>query len=98
MKFEGEDGFYQARSGNIEKLVFENEGTKKLRVTDEVFQEVVKVQKQMRQILDGRKPDLQLVAEAMLLFAAEEERIIYVVREHCAKVFTRSPLAENGKV
>ena len=88
MKLDVEDGLYQARSGHLEKLEIEDDGTKKIRVPDECFKAVQGVQKQMRKLLGGRKPDIALVAEAMLMFAANAEGIDQAVKEYCAKVFT----------
>ena len=85
-----EDGLYQARAGQLEKLVFEDDGTKKIRVPPPGFEAVVKVQKQMRKVLNGHKPDISLVAEAMLLAAAEMPDIEEKVRLHAMRVFSGS--------
>lgn len=83
-----EDGLYQVRGGKIEKLIFEDDGTKKIRVPQAGFEAAVMVQKQMRKILNGHKPDLSLVAEAMLLTAAEDPAILEKVRLHAMRVFS----------
>lgn len=85
-----EDGLYQARAGHLEKIVFEDDGTKKIRVPQAGFETAVSVQKQMRKILNGHKPDLSLVAEAMLLSAAEDPAILEKVRLHALRVFSGS--------
>lgn len=85
-----EDGLYQARAGHLEKLVFEDDGTKKIRVPQAGFETVVMVQKQMRKVLNGHKPDISLVAEAMLLAAAEMPDIEEKVRLHAMRVFSGS--------
>ena len=85
-----EDGLYQARAGQLEKLVFEDDGTKKIRVPQPGFEAVVKVQKQMRKVLNGHKPDISLVAEAMLMAAAEMPDIEEKVRLHAMRVFSGS--------
>lgn len=85
-----EDGLYQARAGNLEKLVFEDDGTKKIRVPVAGFEAVVNVQKQMRKALSGHKPDISLVAEAMLLAAAEDSQILEKVRLHAMRVYSGS--------
>lgn len=85
-----EDGLYQARAGQLEKLVFEDDGTKKIRVPQPGFEAVTKVQKQMRKVLNGHKPDISLVAEAMLLAAAEMPDIEQKVRLHAMRVFSGS--------
>ena len=82
-----EDGLYQAQSGNLRKLDIEDDGLKKIRVTPEVFEAVRAVQKQMRSRLGGRKPDVSLVAEAMLMFAARTEGIEDEVKRYAASVY-----------
>ena len=85
-----EDGLYQARSGHLEKVIFEDDGTNKIRVPQEGFEAVVSVQKQMRKALNGHKPDVSLVAEAMLLAAAADPAIVEKVRLHAMRVFSGS--------
>lgn len=85
-----EDGLYQVRGGKIEKLIFDDDGTKKIRVPQEGFEAVVSVQKQMRKALNGHKPDVSLVAEAMLLAAAADPAIVEKVRQHALRVFSGS--------
>lgn len=82
-----EDGLYQAQSGNLRRLDIEDDGLKKIRVTPEVFEAVRAVQKQMRSRLGGRKPDVSLVAEAMLMFAARAEGIEEEVKRYAASVY-----------
>lgn len=83
-----EDGLYQVRGGKIEKLIFEDDGTKKIRVPQAGFESVVMIQKQMRKVLNGHKPDISLVAEAMLIAAAEIPDIEEKVRLHALRVFS----------
>lgn len=90
MKLEMEDGLYQARAGHLEKIVFEDDGTRKIRVSQAGFDAVVNVQKRMRKILNGHKPDLSLVTEAMLLAAADIPEIEEKVRQHAQRVFSGS--------
>ena len=85
-----EDGFYQARAGHLEKLVFEDDGMKKIRVNQETFQAVQELQKRMRKLLGGHKPDISLVVEAMLREAAQAEGIEEKVRLHALRVFSGS--------
>ena len=84
-----DDGLYQAQSGVLEPFAFEDDGLKKLRVTPEVFEAVRHVQKQMRSILGGRKPDISLIVEALLLHAAKQEGIEEIVRAYAASVYSK---------
>jgi len=88
MKVGVEDGLYQARSGELHKLDMEDDGLKKIRVSPEAFEQVRDVQKRMRKLLGGRKPDVGLVAEAMLTHAAKIEGIEEKVREYAVLVFS----------
>lgn len=84
-----EDGLYQARAGQLRKLELdEDDSTKKLRVPLEPFNAVVDVQRRMRKLLAGNKPDIGLVAAAMLLAAAEMPDIEERVRKHALRVFS----------
>lgn len=84
-----EDGLYQARGGQLRKLELdEDDTTKKIRVPLEPFEAVVDVQKRMRKLLGGNKPDIGLVAAAMLLAAAEMPDIEEKVRQHALRVFS----------
>ena len=87
---EYEDGLYQARGGHLEKLELEDDGTKKIRVSKAGFDAAVGVQKRMRKVLNGHKPDLSIVAEAMLLAASQAEGIEEKVRLHAVHVFSGS--------
>ena len=86
-KVKVEDGLYLAKAGVLNKLDVEDDGLKKIRVAQDAFEAVRAVQKQMRRLLGGRKPDFSLVAEAMLMHAAQFEGIEEKVKQHCAKVF-----------
>lgn len=87
-----EDGLYQVSAGRLKKLVIEDDGTKKIRVPQAGFDAVVAVQKQMRKVLCGHKPDISLVAEAMLVAAAQMPDIEDKVRQHAVSVFSKSSL------
>ncbi|MEZ2743562.1 hypothetical protein ACBP93_13200 [Paenalcaligenes hominis] len=88
MKLDLEDGLYKARAGELEKLVFEDDGTKRIRVPQQGFDAVVDVQRQMRKALGGHKPDISLVAEAMLLTASVDPDIVEKVRKYAVSVFS----------
>ena len=83
-----EDGLYLAKSGVLEKIEYEDDGLKKIRVAPDAFEAVRAVQKQMRSRLGGRKPDISLVAEAMLMNAARLEGIEEKVRLYAVSVFS----------
>ena len=83
-----DDGLYQARAGELRKLDVEDDGLKKIRVSQTAFESVRTVQKQMRKLLGGRKPDISLVAEAMLMHAGQIEGIEEQVRQYAIKVFS----------
>lgn len=84
-----EDGLYQARDGHLTKLDLEDDGTKKIRIPQPAFEAVVNVQRRMRKALSGNKPDVGLVAAAMLVAAAEMPEIEEKVREYALSVFSR---------
>ena len=87
VKVEVEDGLYRAQSGDLHKLDVEDDGLKKIRVSQEAFEAVREVQKAMRRLLGGHKPDINLVAEAMLMTAAQIDGLEEKVREHAVRVY-----------
>jgi hypothetical protein len=82
-----EDGLYRAHDGQLSRIDTADDGLKKIRVAAEVFEGVREVQKRMRRVLSGRKPDIGIVAEAMLMHAARTEGIEDVVKQYAASVF-----------
>lgn len=81
-----EDGLYIARSGNLERVKPE-EDVKKIRVTTTTFEMVQEIQRRMRKHLGGYKPDLGLVAEALLRESAQSQNVEELVRTHAMRVF-----------
>lgn len=87
-KVDVEDGLYLAQGGKLNKLDVEDDGLKKIRVSLEAFEATRDVQKRMRKLLAGRKPDVALVAEALLLHASKLDGIEEQVRLHAVSVFS----------
>lgn len=83
-----EDGLYTARQGRLQKIEIDpDDTTKKLRVAEVIFELVKEVQKSMRSGMGGRKPDLHLVAEALILIGADADDVEVKIRDYCVKVF-----------
>jgi hypothetical protein len=85
-----QDGLYRMKNGQLEKVEIDDFGMKKILVAPEGFEAAVSVQKRMRKVLKGNKPDIGLVAEAMLLAAAELPDLEEKVRLHALHVFSGS--------
>lgn len=85
-----QDGLYRAKAGQLEKIEIDDFGMKKILVSQAGFEAAVSVQKRMRKVLKGNKPDIGLVAEAMLLAAAELPDLEEKVRLHALHVFSGS--------
>lgn len=85
-----EGALYKVVSGELIPLPIDadDQALRKLRITEEVLRAVQEVQKRMRKSLNGRKPDLALVAEALLVYAAQQEGVEEVVRQYAIKVYS----------
>lgn len=62
-----EDGLYRMDHGKLERLETEDSELKRIRVSVEVFEQLRELQKRSRVVMRGRKPDLNLLAEAVLV-------------------------------
>lgn len=89
-----EGSLYVVKKGELVEIPREDEtGTRKLRVTDAAFGSVEEVQKQMRKRLNGYKPDIGLVASAMLRHAATKADVGDAVAAFAIEVFSQ----QSGK-
>lgn len=84
-----EGQLYKVVSGQLRQIVLDedDQALRKFRVPEEAWQVVKEVQKQVRKRSNRRKPDLDLVAEALLVYAAQQEQIEDFVKEYVAKAF-----------
>ena len=84
-----EDGLYVASNGTLQRVIPDDEGLKKIRIDTEAFEALRSIQRGMRHLLHGRKPDIGMVAEALILRAALEPDISETVRQHVLAVYSR---------
>ena len=63
-----EDGIYVCRHGKLEKLPrTQDDGLRRIRITDDAYQAAMDLGHQLRKELHGYKPDVSLVASALIL-------------------------------
>lgn len=93
-----EGKLYKVVRGELVELVIDedDQALKKLRVTAEVLRVVQGVQKRLRKALGGRKPDLGLVAEGMLVYAAQQPDVVDGVRDYAAQVYSTQQQEAHG--
>ena len=84
-----EGGLYVVRKGKL-VLVPRNdeEGMRRLRVTEEAYQKAMDIGHQMRRELGGYKPDVSLVVSALLLSDIDELRARQTVRQFVLRMFS----------
>jgi hypothetical protein len=84
-----EGQLYKVVSGELRQILLDedDQALRKFRVPEEAWQAVKEVQKRVRKLSNRRKPDIDLVAEALLVYAAQQERIEEFVKDYIAKAF-----------
>lgn len=63
---------------------------RKLRVRGETHSRIVELQRSLRKSCGGHKPDLNLVAEALLLLGLNSENVASGTMEHCRNIFAQA--------
>ena len=86
---EGE--LYTVRKGQLEKIPRnEEDGMRKVRITEEAFEAAIEVGKRMRQELGGYKPDISLVASALVMDGLRQiDHSKEVVRAYVVTMFQK---------
>lgn len=84
---EGE--LYVVKKGVLEQIQRDpDDNLRKIRITDDAFDALIKVQRKMRKLLNGYKPDITIVSSALIESAAvDPEHAASVVKNYAQKVF-----------
>ncbi len=84
-----EDGeLYVCKKGELEQIQRDPEDNlRKIRITEDAYNEVVRVQRQMRASLNGYKPDITMVCSALLEYVSKSEEVERVIKKYAVKVF-----------
>lgn len=84
-----EGHLYTVRNGVLEEIPIDPEDTmRKLRITHSAIEAATQVQRRMRKVLGGYKPDLSMVCSALIEGGAENENATEVVRQYALKTFS----------
>ena len=68
-----EDGeVYVCRNGKLERLPKSDDGMRRIRITDDAYQAALEIGQRLRKDRHGYKPDLSLVASALVLESCRE--------------------------
>lgn len=68
---------------------------KKIRITPDAFAELSALQRRMRKLMQGYRPDISVLGSALIAHAAQSESADDVVREYVLKIY-QSPLGEES--
>lgn len=60
---------------------------KKVKITEDVFSEVIRLQRRMRKEMRGYKPDVHLICSALIEHVARLENASEIVRQFCLQLF-----------
>lgn len=87
---EGE--LYVFRKGHLEHIARdEEEGMRRVRITEEAYLSAMEVGKQMRSQLSGYKPDVSLVISAILVHAVRDRTFAQrCVKDFVVKLFSQA--------
>ena len=78
-----EGKLYKCQNGELVELEIDpDDNMRKIRVTEDAVYAVTELQKNLRKILGGYKPDLSIVSSTLLKHAAEQEDSQEVVRKY----------------
>lgn len=91
---EGE--LYTVRKGHLEKIPRNDEdGMRKVRITEDAFEAAMEVGKRMRSELGGYKPDVSLVTSALVIDASRQvDNSKEVVRNFVVTMFEKGASSE----
>ena len=74
-----EGKLYKLENGELIELVIDQEELRKIKITDDAVQAATEVQKKMRTVLNGFKPDITTVCSALIKAQAEKPDATKVV-------------------
>ena len=87
-----EEGLYKYENGQLERIQVsekEKEGDqmRRLRVTQEAYEALIVIQKEMRKTMGGYKPDVSLVASAIIEHISKLENAPEIIKSQIQKIF-----------
>ena len=83
-----EGSLYVFKKGILQEIETDPDDTmKKIRITDNAFQGVVEVQKKMRAVMNGFKPDVSTVCSALIKEAASSPHVVEIVKQFCLEMY-----------
>ncbi|MET1256990.1 hypothetical protein [Aliikangiella maris] len=77
-----EGKLYKLVNGELEELVLDPNELRKVKITDDAISAATSVQKQMRNLLNGFKPDITTVCSALIKAQAEKPDASKVVSDY----------------
>lgn len=83
-----EGALYVFKKGVLQEIEVDPDDTmRKIKITDSAFKGVVDVQKKMRSVMNGFKPDVSTVCSALLKEAAMYPDVVEIVKRFCLEMY-----------
>ena len=84
---DAEDGLYLVKDGELIRIEQDPDELPKVKITHEVHGRLKELQKSMREVLGGYKPDIVLVASALLYDAVNQDNASETVKRFAKTMF-----------
>jgi hypothetical protein len=83
-----EGNLYAFKRGELYEIETDPDDVmKKVKITEDAFAAVVRLQRCMRKVMQGYKPDIHLICSALIAHAAQRDDASDVVRQFCLELF-----------
>lgn len=83
-----EGALYVFKKGVLQEIEVDPDDTmRKIKITDSAFKGVVDVQKKMRSVMNGFKPDVSTVCSALIKEASTSPHVVEVVKRFCLDMY-----------
>lgn len=83
-----EGALYVFKKGVLQEIEVDPDDTmRKIKITDSAFKGVVEVQKKMRSVMNGFKPDVSTVCSALIKEASTSPDVVDIVKRFCLDMY-----------
>jgi len=83
-----EGSLYVFKKGILQEIEIDPDDTmRKIKITDSAFKGVIEVQKKMRSVMNGFKPDVSTVCSALLKDASTSPHVVEIVQRFCLEMY-----------
>ena len=83
-----EGALYVFKKGVLQEIEIDPDDTmKKIKITDSAFKGVIVVQKKMRSVMNGFKPDVSTICSALIKEASASPDVVDMVKRFCLDMY-----------